>query len=201
MFYKYLGVCFLSIFSTASFAVDLLLPDNQWRLISLPSDPGNNNTVKAIFGNDIKNAEYGTNGEWVLYASDAAKNINKIVGYEESLELGKGYWIIQLTGADVTIDMPEGSVGKTNSFKINLEMPQDDQKKLWNLVGNPFSTTKTLNNFSVKTGQNACSTSPCSIDKANEEGIVRRYLRHIQALNIKTCKKTLRLIRGKVFGV
>jgi len=175
MFNKNLLVCFLFFFSSISFAADYLLPNNQWRMISLPSDPGATNTVKSVFGDDVINAEYGADGKWVIFSYEAVIGGYEIVEYESPLELGKGYWIIQMTGTDVTLDMPEGSIDNTaNNFIINLTVPQGEQTQQWNLIGNPFSVAKSLSSFSVKTGQNNCSNPSCSLDKANEKHLVQK---------------------------
>jgi hypothetical protein len=59
------------------------LENNQWRQISLPCDPGTNETVAKIFGDDGL-GDYGTN--WRIWAFDAATNSYREVGINGSLE-------------------------------------------------------------------------------------------------------------------
>ena len=175
--YKYLWVYILFIFTSISSAAEYVLPNNQWRMISLPGSPGSASTVKEIFGDDMVNAEYGTDGAWILFSYNAVINSYQVVEYETALEQGRGYWVIQTTGIDVTLDMPENN-SVTNSFTINLTVPQDGQTHRWNLVGNPFSIAQTLADFSVKTDQNICSNQVCSLYKADENRIVQNVFWH-----------------------
>ncbi len=168
------------ISTSISFAAEYVLPNNQWRMISLPGNPGSANTVKAILGDDIVNAEYGTDGDWILFSYNAAIDSYQVVEYEAALEQGRGYWIIQTTGVDVTLDMSENN-SVTNNFTINLTVPQDEQLQRWNFVGNPFSIAKTIGDFIVKTDQNICSNPACSLEKADEKGVVHKVFWHYTA--------------------
>ena len=168
---KYLWVYFLLFFASISSAVEYVLPNNQWRMISLPGNPGSANTVEAIFGDEIVNAKYGTDGVWILFSYNATIDSYQVVEYEAALEQGRGYWIIQTTGHDVTLNMLEGN-NVVNNFTINLTPPQNEQIRSWNLVGNPFSKAKSLGDFSVKTDQNICSNHACSLNKADELDLV-----------------------------
>ena len=80
-----------------------VLPDGQWRLISLPGDSGGATALDA-FGDDIQGV-YGT--DWVMYDFDAETGRYHNPGPNGPLALGVAYWIIQLTGQAVTLALPE----------------------------------------------------------------------------------------------
>ena len=84
------------------------LPNDQWRIISLPSiPPAGENTVKKIFGDDIS-GQYGT--DWVMYGFDTqTSSYGEALKPNDPVEHGRGYWIIQITVNPVTLTMPEES--------------------------------------------------------------------------------------------
>ncbi|MCF6203989.1 MAG: hypothetical protein L3J59_10045 [Methylococcaceae bacterium] len=172
-FTKFLMVGLLFLFSSSVLAVDYHLPNNQWRIITLPAEPPRNkNTVEKIFGDDISavdaGAEYGK--KWALYLYDSAAHKYESVEYGSPLKQGQGYWIIQHTGQTVTLAMPEGSIDTPNTYSFGLVSFSGGTH--WVLSGNPFSVPKRLGGFSVKTDSGVCSTITCDLNKADEEKIL-----------------------------
>jgi hypothetical protein len=119
------------------------LPPNQWHQISLPCNPDPNNTVAAVFGDDIPGT-YGT--DWMLYKD--AGDSKELLDEGDSLLPAAAYWIIQRSSEDMILDIPDGST-KTpvtisdschqdakGCFEIPLltpestALPQDDQVTL-----------------------------------------------------------------------
>ena len=101
------------------------LPKNQWMLISVPSQLSEN-TPENIFSDDL--------------GTDPGKNSWRILGYENessippsTIELGKGYWIIQDEKSDVHIFT---GAGKTVNYVsgMNFELASG-----WNIIGSPFT--------------------------------------------------------------
>jgi lysophospholipase L1-like esterase len=166
--YNSLLACLLFIFSSTVLAADFTLPSGQWRLISLPANPpGQRNTVESVFGDDI-GGEYGT--KWVLYEFDAETNGYHKLLKSDSVAIGKGYWITQVTGHPVVLDMPAGS---TNLLTSSVPLISAGNNQIqWNLLGYPFSVSGNLNDFSVKaahvnTDDNdlmPCLSSGCPLD-------------------------------------
>jgi len=132
----------ISIFalSLPVFAIERYeLPSGQWRLISLPADPGAKNTVREVFADNIT-TNYDDN--WVVYsyASQAGKYLR--IGLDESLKQGVGYWIIQNSGETIWLDMPNESVPVSSPFKVILSPPKENESTGWNMVGYPFDKAK-----------------------------------------------------------
>jgi hypothetical protein len=177
LYMKYVLASFLIIFSSSVFArlPDFSLPKDEWKLISLPAQPPNGtDTVAAIFGDDFTRAginsaaTYGN--KWVLYSY--APNGYEKLGYKDTLEQGKGYWIIQVAADNVNLDMPGGSTETASAFEFSLEPPLGARTHQWNLAGNPFSKSKKLSDFLVETSSGVCSGTACNLNKAGNEKIL-----------------------------
>jgi hypothetical protein len=127
----FICLLFTLFLATPVFAIDTYnLSSRQWRLISLPEDPGSNNTVSKIFEDDItadgKNPKsYGKDWAVFSYAYDAKTNDYRYVTLKlnDILQPGVGYWIIQMTGNLIQLDMPKGSVEISKPFTIPLNPP------------------------------------------------------------------------------
>jgi hypothetical protein len=161
----------LFFFSSSLFAANYNLPNNQWRLISLPENPpSSGNTVAKVFGDDISGGVYGDN--WVLYQYDTQKNsYGEALELNDSLEQGRGYWIIQKTGSPVALKMPAGSVATPNTYVLKIASVTRNNSSQWTLSGNPFSSPQTLGNFFLRTDSGVCAT-PCDLDKAKAEKLL-----------------------------
>jgi len=149
------------------------LANNQWNQISLPCNPGSNNTVAAVFADDIP----GTLGtDWALYAYDSASNQYITKTTSDTVSEGIGYWIIQKSGNAVTLDMPSGStpaLSKTSTqcpssqgcFEISLASATNAVQ--WQMPGYPFIPSRAWNTLRVVTDSGACAdTDGCSLDEA-----------------------------------
>jgi hypothetical protein len=162
------------------FAVDYSLPDNQWRMISLPANPEALNTVEAIFGDDIE-AKYGT--DWALFTYHPELN-----GYGSPLSLnspltqGIGYWIIQKTGATVSLDMPDGSSATAENISTSLTSSSGAEPQ-WNFMGHPFSNATGVQNVRIKTEAEVCAHQGCDLSKAKSEDLIENRLWVYDGLN------------------
>lgn len=77
----------------------------KWELISIPNPlPFSVNTPMKMFGEKIIEklplAEYGQNGDWVMYSYDSDSNLYKVAEKNTVFEPGKGYWAIQAASSD-----------------------------------------------------------------------------------------------------
>ena len=157
------------------------LPPNEWHQIALPCDPGENNTVAAVFGDDGLGS-YGTG--WRVFRYDTSSNTYDALVAADILKLGEGYWINHLNEVPRALAMPAGSVatpityptGCNNDagcFKIPLATQSSANQ--WNMIGYPFEASSLLNN-SVVTGVENCASAGCSLDEAMTEGVVHNEL-------------------------
>ena len=117
-----LSILFFLILAKPIFALENYeLPSGEWRLISLPLNPGVSNSVNDIYGDDV-NADYGT--EWLMYGFNSASKAYETKDLNESLQHGLGYWIIQITGESVQLDLPASSIEAT---AVPLMVPADGE--------------------------------------------------------------------------
>jgi len=158
------------------------LPNNQWQQISLPCYSFSSGVLD-IFANIP-----GTyDSDWVVYEYNK-DNTNKYakLGVGDRLEQGKGYWIIQGSGATVTLAMPQGSIptlvtqhagctGEKGCSEIPLVTSSSNHQ--WNLVGFPFGSPQSLSRVRIATHSQGCNTrAGCTLSSANNQGFVYNQL-------------------------
>ncbi len=158
-----------------------LLPHSQWQQISLPMDPGSNNTVDDIFGDDGLGA-YDTN--WKMYRYDPTINNYVELEITDTLSQGVGYWIIQMSGDDKILKMPTGSTETPTTTptgcpenKSCFEIPLGTEAgaNQWNMVGYPFAVSGLLSNSRIVASTINC-TSGCEIEDAEIDGVFQNQL-------------------------
>ena len=104
------------------------LPTAQWKMLSLPCDPGASDTVADVFGDDMTGT-YGT--DWIVYERDEAAGSYVALTLASPLEAGVGYWIkTNDAGESVT-------VGSTSPAVTEVDLAADSGG-IQNLVGHPF---------------------------------------------------------------
>jgi uncharacterized protein YkwD len=170
---KCILICLLFFLSFSAFSANnFTLPSNQWKMISLPANPGVNNTVEAIFGDDIATSDYGTDNKWVLYTYNTVSNQYDSLALNSRLEQGKGYWIIQITGHSVSLDMPKESTATSNALSTEVASSPGGNATQWTLVGFPFSTPQKISVFSLKSSGHTCNSPACDLDQAKAAKLV-----------------------------
>ena len=172
----------------ASYAIDVscdmpfILPDDQWRQISLPCNPGPNNTVAAVFGDDDLGV-YDT--DWVLHRYDTSTDNYIKLDSTDTLSQDIGYWIIQKSGSQKTLNMPVGSTptlimsptGCIDSSKGCDEIPLGTESNAtqWNMISYPFKTGGPLTDARIVADSGDCE-SGCTLDIAESNGIFHNVL-------------------------
>ncbi len=151
---------------------DHTLPSDEWHLISLPCNPGNDNTLGKVFGDDISGE---LNVDWAVFKFDARAQKYVSLKKADKVKQGEGYWIIHSDPADgnsVKLDLPASSIStKVTScssgkkcFDIPLQSRQN--KALWNMVGYPFIKNQAWNTSQIVTN-NSCNSSACTVNQAS----------------------------------
>jgi beta-glucanase (GH16 family) len=171
---KYYSVLLALLVSPPLLALESYdLPSGEWRQISLPVDPGGNNTVRAIFEDDIVVGDvavtYGD--DWVMYAYDSAAGAYQRKELDDTLMQGVGYWITQLTGRSVQLDMPEGSVAGADPFSVPLVSPGAGGSVQWNMVGHPLDVSVKFSDYKIITASGTCEGQGCSPSDANQNTV------------------------------
>lgn len=139
------------------------LADNEYALLALPCQPPSDATIADLFGDDIPGS-YGV--DWAVFTYDVGRRPTPGYVLEKAsgkLRSGQGFWIVQTTGPDVVLDLPQGSrrAGSTSatnpactgvagcrSVRLSGAVPPTDPdsgnavSEQWNLIGNPASGTE-----------------------------------------------------------
>jgi hypothetical protein len=164
----------------------LVLLPNQWQQIALPLlPPEGNNTVEAVFGDDITGV-YGT--DWILFAYDATNNVYFDPGLEGEVKLGVGYWIIQASEGDVSINLPEGSTLAPSTFSsqctnlygcYEMELPMHQNDFQWVMLGHSSPRQTLWSDLRVTTSSDDCiDVDGCTIDEAESLGLFHNQAWH-----------------------
>jgi subtilisin-like proprotein convertase family protein len=148
------------------------LENNKWYQISLPAE-GNNATVTDIFADDLPSSEY--NEKWALYSYDG--NAYSKLELADFIEQGKGYWIIQITGSAVDIDLPvnvletsaqQSSQCTSTSGCYEVILQAEANNGQWSMIGYPFDNSlNSTEDIRVVTNSGVCGdTDGCTLDEA-----------------------------------
>ncbi len=186
---------FMSAFDIEERSGDIpayLLPDNQWRMISLPADPGSSNTVQAVFEDDI-GGQYGI--DWVVYQYDAREKRYIQLGPSSLVGPGIGLWIFQATGREVTLRMPAESQVLASTFQVELSTPESGESVRWNLAGYPVVSVRSRASLGITTGSGDCSGDACTLEESSAGNIFFHELWHFDGIRYESLK-SYDLLRG-----
>lgn len=179
---------FLTFVSCNSFALaTFTLPQSEWRLISVPADPGSSGTVENIFADDLPASDYGTSGKWVLFTYDGDSNSYQELAIDDALQANTAYWIIQLVEASVEIDAPDslaeltgggapGCPADTNCVTKALAATGADQT--WNMVGFSSELDRSLSDTVIHSANSACSSGCTLADAASASLTAASFIRY-----------------------
>jgi len=150
------------------------LPDNSWRLISVPSDaPQDINTPSDLFAEQLP-GDYGTT--WALFEFDAVNNEYRDVGVNGTIERGKGYWITQVSGNTVTLNLPAASAITQSQNQIGCATvdcyAHTTSGSLWYITGNPFDDSISMENVRVLTENSGGCDAGCTLAEAETNNLV-----------------------------
>ena len=173
---------------TVGFPV-ITLPDNCWQQYALPANPGVSNRLQDIFGDDIS-GDYGVT--WHAYRYDTATGQYQELNAQSVIQQGEGFWIIQMTGSDVTVDMPDsstitpvafprGCLSENGCFSIPIHTGSESPH--WNMAGYMFSRSEDTSNFRVVTGSSTpvtdCSAGDgCTLAQARAANVLHDVFWH-----------------------
>ena len=134
----------------------LTLTAGQWRMIGLPCNVGGNNTVQAVFGDDLT----GTYGQrWVVYDWNPITQQYRKLALGDSLEAGRGYWIKALDSSP-SIDAA-GMLNNSLLPSLGAAPPTPGR----NMVGHPFTFPVCWADVKVVDGANQLT-----LDQADPSG-------------------------------
>ncbi len=168
------------------------LPSNKWMQIALAGVPATaDQSLAAIFGDDI-NLEYGR--QWVLYRYDFQSGNYVRVALSDVLVPGVGYWIIQISDHDLTLDLPATASATysqychgTECYDPNFVAPCQSRRgcyeiplqaaDTWMMLGNVFRDPVSVEDARVVTQGGPCDRARggCTLAEASNRNIINDY--------------------------
>jgi len=153
-----------------------VLQSDSWESLVIPGNPAGR-TIEEFFGDYLEAEEFGSS--WVVFTFDPETQLYELPTLNTSLPQGLAFWMIQQTGTDVTIGVPEdlqagdaepsiACVSAAGCFSIPL--PSDPDSNSYALVGSPYDSPTPLSDVRLKTniGVDNC-TNGCDLDQASDE--------------------------------
>jgi uncharacterized protein YkwD len=149
------------------------LPVDEWHLISLPCDPGDNNSVADIFGDDIDGQ---LTVDWAVFKFNAQTQSYDSLSNTDTLEQGQGYWITTIS-ASAELDLPDTSTETPVSYPsqcssgngcFDIPLQSSPNNVQWNLLGFPFTSNQAWNTSKIVTND-SCQSTACSISEASSD--------------------------------
>ena len=142
------------------------LPHDTWRLISLDCIPPDD-TIGELFVDDI-DGELGD--AWSMFGYNAAGGNYDPLTSGSVMESGVAYWIIQHTGAPITLEIPRAST-RTPLPKSSEDMDCESalgcvsmpltvnaaRSNTWQLIGNPFNTDLVFEDIRITAEAGSCN--------------------------------------------
>lgn len=167
----------LLLISSPSFASDYKLQNNSWSLLSIPAN-SSTQTIEQLFADDLPLSHYGDT--WAIYSFDRPTQGFAQVSVGNSLAQGDGFWMLQTTGADVMIDlpddMPDGDAFLTNACAstegcFSIPLFTSETSSAWDLLGAPYSFSVDVSQIRVSSSNGNCSEG-CDLGQAKSEGLL-----------------------------
>lgn len=83
---------------------DFILKNNRWEQLVIPAETSRM-SVRELFADDLPAEQYGST--WVMYLYDNTSNQYIDPGIDGTLPQSSGFWMLQQTGSDRILDLPE----------------------------------------------------------------------------------------------
>lgn len=158
------------------------LPSQQWHQISVPGQlPSEQDTVLAVFGNTLDPARYAS--DWILYEFRTAPSDYRQLQLVDRVERGSGYWIIQVTGSSVELQLPAGTQsiegtalpGSPDALFSAHSLPDASGSTgaiSWSLSGKAsLQETRVMDARLTQTSAGPCNEpDPCTLQEAFDAG-------------------------------
>jgi hypothetical protein len=160
-------------------AGSVTLLDTTWHLLSVPGSPAQN-TVEDIFDDALDVSHLSPSGDstWAVYTFDAEIQRYSRATANTPLGNGQGFWIIQITGDNVEIEMPQPSTGSvatvqdgcaTSAGCFAVDLPTDDTSTQWLMTGSPFNWSVAASQLRVKAIPPICGDG-CTLEESEQDG-------------------------------
>lgn len=158
------------------------LKNESWEQLVIPAN-GSAMTVRELFVDDFPALQYGT--DWVLFRFDGATQRYVNPGLDGRVHQGVAFWMIQLSGSDVSVDLPalpdatvEHSAACPSTGGCTVaSLAARSGLSSYNMIGSALSASQSVNEFRLRTPQAGSNCfAGCSLAQAADAGHTAREL-------------------------
>jgi len=153
------------------------LQNERWSLLSVPAD-SSSQSIKALFEDDLPVASYGKT--WGIFTFNQVSQSYEIPSVDSALAQGDGFWMVQNTGADVTIDLPAGvadgeaalsDICPSSAGCFSAQISTSATGSNWAILGTPFSAPVDARKIRVISSSGICADG-CDLAQATSAGLL-----------------------------
>ncbi|MFK7891994.1 MAG: LamG-like jellyroll fold domain-containing protein [Granulosicoccus sp.] len=161
----------------APIALKYTLQNRVWSLLTVPAN-ASAQTIKQLFEDDLPMSSYRQT--WIIYRFDPSTQSYVIPSVDSTLAQGDGFWMLQLTGADVTIDLPvdvpegDSQLSETCASSegcFSIRVSASPASGTWTLTGAPYSSPVDTAKIRVSSTNGVC-TEGCNLEQAKSAGLL-----------------------------
>ncbi|MFK7997142.1 MAG: DUF5060 domain-containing protein [Granulosicoccus sp.] len=170
-------LCLLLPFQSHGASSSHIIRSGQWNQIIIPADP-DGKTLTDLFGDELNVQDYERT--WIVWWFDSATGGYQLVKTDDPLSSKEGYWIIQITNADVTLTLPDNLPTVATSSTtgclsskgcIRFPLTTTTNRVGWSILGSALDLPVAETNFTFIRGQGAQCLNGCSIQEAYDFGL------------------------------
>lgn len=156
---------------------DFVLESGKWEQMSIPGD-ASGLSIESLFADDLPAAQY--NADWFIFLWDASTQNYVNPGLAGSIPTGHGFWMIQLTGSPVTLDVPDidsapvqmSAACSSSNGCSEISLSAGDTYAL-NMIGSALPLAHEMESVRVVTdAAGGVCANGCSPSAATELGLV-----------------------------
>jgi len=154
------------------------LKNNQWEQLVVPADTSNT-SVRALFADELPADQYGES--WALYPYDGISNSYTAMELDDTIPNGIGFWMIQKTGKDVILDVPddippfpsESSDACALSTCSSVTLPTATDRSVYSMLGSGLASNVLTSQLRVRTEQQeSLCLNGCDLEAATGHGYI-----------------------------
>jgi len=117
---------------------------------------------------------------WTIFTFDQQSQSYVSPTVDSTLTQGEGFWMLQATGADVTIDLPDdvpdGDAELTDACAsaegcFSARISTSETASTWSLLGAPYSSPVEVNNIRISSSNGMCAAG-CDLEQAKSIGLL-----------------------------
>lgn len=158
-------------------ALSYTLQNRVWSLLTVPAN-SSAQTIEQLFEDDLPISTYRQT--WLIYQFDRLSQSYVIPSLDSNLAQGDGFWMIQLTGSDVEIDLPadlpDGDSQLTDTCAssegcFSAQISTSASAGTWAIIGAPFSSPVDVSKIRISTSGGICAAG-CDLEQAKSDGLL-----------------------------